>query len=124
MTVTAAQFRADFPEFADTSKFPDSMVNFWLGLAVKLLISDRWADILDEGTELMVAHECTIAYRNTLGAPGGVLAPQASKAVDKVSVSYDISAVRLDNAGHWGGTSYGMQFFQLMRIVGAGPVQL
>lgn len=124
MTVTAASFRVNFPEFVDTSKYPDSMVNFWLAFMAKLLVPDRWADIIDEGLQLSLAHQLTIAYRNTLGAPGGVLAPQSAKAVDKVSASYDTKAVTLENAGHWNGSSYGLQFYQLLRMVGMGVIQL
>lgn len=123
MTVDAAKFRADFPEFADESKYPPAMVDFWLGFAAKLLISDRWADVLDYGLELMTAHNLTVAKRNE-ATPGAIAAPVASKSVDKVSISYDTSAIKLENAGHWGATSYGIQFLQLARMVGAGGVQL
>jgi len=124
MSVDAAKFRQDFPEFADTTKYPDAMVNFWLGFAVLMLNADRWGAALDYGVELMVAHEVTLAAASKAGKPGAILAPQSSKTVDKVSVSYDTSAVKLENAGHWAGTSYGMQFFQMARMMGAGGVQL
>lgn len=123
MTVTAAKFRADFPEFASTVSYPDSMVNFWLGFAAKLLLSDRWADMLDYGIELMTAHNVVIAKRNA-ATPGAIAAPVASKSVDKVSVSYNTNAIVLENAGHWGGTTYGIQFLQLARMVGSGGMQL
>lgn len=119
MTVTAAQLRADFPAFADTDKFPDAQVNFWLSFALSMLPESRWAAMLDHGVELMTAHQLTLAARG-----GSTAAPQTSKSVDKVAVSYDTSAVTLDNGGHWNGTSYGIQFLQLARMVGAGGMQL
>lgn len=33
MTVTVATFRADFPEFADTNKYPNSTIQYWLAIA-------------------------------------------------------------------------------------------
>lgn len=124
MTVTAAQFRLDFPEFADTVKYPDPMVTFWLNYAALMLNADRWATALNFGIELMTAHQVALAARNLTGTPGAILAPQSAKSVDKVAVSYDTSAVRLENAGHWNGTSYGIQFIQLARMMGAGGMQL
>ena len=125
----AATFRADFPEFADTTAYPNGQVNFWIAAASKLLNADRWADMLDLGAELFTAHHLTIGKRDQTaaaagGIPGQVQGIQTSKAVDKVSASYDASAIAYDNAGFWNATSYGMRFFQLARMVGAGGVQL
>jgi hypothetical protein len=124
MTVTAASFRVDFPEFSDTTKYPDAAVTFWLTYALTLLNAQRFCEMLDYATEFFIAHELTLGYRNRPGYTGLVMAPQASKTVDKVSVSYDTSSVKLENAGHWGGTSYGLQLLGLMRMFGAGPIQL
>lgn len=99
------------------------MVQFWLNLAGKMLNADRWVDILDFGTELFVAHQLILGARNLKNA-GQVNAPVSSKSVDKVSVSYDTKNVQLENAGHWATTSYGLQFWQLMQMAGAGGVQL
>lgn len=121
MAVTAAQFRLDFPEFGDTTRYPDALVTFWLNFAVTMLTptAARWDTVFNMGVELMTAHQVTLAKR-----AGALAAPQASKAVDKVSVSYDTSAVTLENGGHWNGTSYGVQFLQLARMIGAGGIQL
>lgn len=129
MTVSATSFRVDFPEFASTGTYPDAMVNFWLGLAGKLLDPTRWDDLLDYGTELFVAHNLTLAARDQKsataggipGAGGGVV---ASKAVDKVSVSYDTALAGIEGAGNWNLTTYGTRYIQLARMVGAGGVQL
>lgn len=123
MAVDAAKLRADFPEFANTATYPDAMVAFWLAFAARMLPADRWADLIDTGVELMTAHQLVLAARAGKGA-GAIVAPQTAKSVDKVSVSYDTGAVRLENAGHWAGTSYGMQFLQLARMIGAGGMQL
>lgn len=119
MTVTPAILRTNFPEFEDTAIYPDVVVQFWLGYAIKMLPECRWGDVLDEGVQLMTAHQLVLAAR-----AGAIAAPQSAKAVDKVSVSYDTGAVTIENAGHWNGTSYGIQFYMLARMMGAGPIQL
>jgi hypothetical protein len=39
-----------------------------------------------------------------------------------VSVSYDTAAVTLTDAGHWNATTYGIQFWQLQQMAGAGGI--
>lgn len=125
----AAQLRADFPEFADTAKYPDSAVNLWLNLGAKLLPEDRWCDLLDLGLELFAAHNLAIAADNQLaasvgGAPGQVKGPTTSKSVDKVSVGYDSGAVALTDGGFYNLKTYGIRLLQLARMVGTGGIQL
>ena len=125
----AAKFRQDFPEFADTTKYPDPAVNLWLGLASTTLPADRWCDYLDIGMELFTAHNLALAAGNQAtaavgGAPWQVKGPMTSKAVDKVSGGYDSGAATLDDGGFFNLTTYGIQFLQLSRMIGSGGIQL
>ncbi len=126
----AATFRADFPEFSSTLDYPDAQVNFWLGLAGQMLNTDRFADMLPFATELYTAHHLVLARKNLLsvqagGVPGvSTVAPMSSKSVDKVSASYDTQAVTYKDAGHWNATMYGLQFYNLILMFGAGGIQL
>lgn len=129
MSITVAQLRTDFPEFADGSVYPDPTVNFWLGVAAITLPADRWDTLLGIGTELFTAHHLVVsagaAEDNAIGStPGEVTGPTASKSVDKVSVSYDTGALALENGGFWNLSVYGIQFLQFARMVGAGGIQL
>lgn len=129
MIVTPADLRRDFPEFADAAKYPEPMVQFWLNLAVLSLPELRWGDWWAIGQELFAAHQLVVAANNIKVAgrgntPGVVSGPVASKSVDKVSVSYDAGAVALTDGGFWNLTTYGIQFLQMARMVGAGGVQL
>lgn len=129
MTVTAASFRADFPEFASTTTYPDAMVSVWLAAAGNLLDAARWGALLDLGTELFIAHNLVLGARDqkaatnggTGGAASGVM---SSKSVDKVSVSYDTGAGTIEGAGAWNLTTYGVRYLQLARLVGAGGLQI
>ena len=124
-----ATFRQNFTEFSDTTRYPESLVAFWLDVVTRLLRSDRWADLLDVGLGLALAHHLVLAVRdqNTAQAgkvPGTVLGMQTSKSVDTVSVSYDVSAVTNEGGGFWNMTSYGVRFLGMARMVGAGWCQL
>lgn len=124
-----ATFREDFPEFTDDVKFPDARIEFWLSIAGIMLNATRWDTLLDHGTELFIAHHLTMDLANqraadTGGNIGQTMGPLASKSVDKVAASYTTGAVTLENAGHWNLTTYGLQFYQLLRMVGAGGIQL
>lgn len=129
MAVTATSFRASYPEFADTVKFTDPTVNYYIALAGVLLNAARWTAVLGVGTELFVAHNVSIEARALEegaagGIPGGPTGPINSASVDKVSVGYDTGSGIEADAGHWNLTVYGTRFIKLARMMGAGPLQI
>jgi hypothetical protein len=129
MTVTPAQLRSDFPEFANTTTYPDSLVNMWLTVANSLVNPIRWAELTNLGIELVTCHHLAISAKDQLaaavgGAPGEVKGPTASKGVDKVSLSYDTGAVSMTDAGFWNMSAYGVRFLGLARMFGAGGLQV
>lgn len=124
------QFRTDFPEFADKTRYPDAAVNFYLGQADSLLSQDVMGDQFVYLAELFTAHYTelrgrAIATANAGGgvnsAGGGVL---TSKSVDKVSASYDVSGIINPDAGFWNNTGYGREFYWWWSMYGMGGVQL
>ncbi|KWF81302.1 hypothetical protein WL94_28450 [Burkholderia cepacia] len=124
-----AQFRQTFPEFANTTLYPDPVVQIWLTVAVSLVNPLRWMELTDIGIGLVTAHHLAIGMRdqNTAvvgGVPGQVTGPQTSKSVDKVSASQDTSAVTFDDAGFWNSTMYGVRYYTLARSMGAGGLQI
>ena len=130
MTVTATSFRADFPEFADTSKFATETINLWIDIAYKLLFEDVWAEMLDHGVRLFVAHHLLQSAQAQSAAASGSISfgantgVQTSKSVGPVSVGYDAGRTTFANAGNWNKTVYGVQMWQLIQMFGAGGVQL
>lgn len=129
MTITPDGFRADFPEFADAAAYPDSGITFWLTVASKLLNPLRWQDMLETGTELFVAHNLVLERQAqksaTAGAPPGVsTGPIATKTVGPVTQAYDTTAGIEEGAGHWNLTVYGTRFIWLVKMFGAGPIQV
>lgn len=128
MTITNDQFRADFPEFANTVNYPESMLTFWRNLAYLLLNADRWGDVLDVGVELYMAHNAALEYQafkqSKRGVPGTAVGMLTSKSVDKVSAGYDVSKVADEFAGSYNLTTYGMRLWRLIQQFGAGPIQV
>ena len=125
--VDVATFRAVFPEFGDAAKYPDARVQYYLDFAVQSLRPEAWRNLLERGTGLFVAHYLAMSAISRAGAiPGrGQLGIVASKSVGPASISYDNSAISAQaDAGHWALTSYGLMYWELMRMVGTGGWQL
>lgn len=125
MSFSIATFRTNFPEFTDETKYPDSMVSFWEGIADKRLNTLKWDTLLDEGLQLYTAHHLVISAMNVadvaLGAdPGKSTGVVGSQSVGGVSVSIDTGASLETDAGYWNETTYGKMFYRLMRTVAAG----
>jgi len=131
MTVTVASFRAAFPEFGGptTTTYPDPEVQFWLDLSSNLLDAGRWGSLFDYGQQLFVAHNLSMSFNSKTDvaggqAPGQVKGAVTSASVDKVSYSRDASSVMLPDAGHWNLSTYGLRYRQLVKMIGAGPIQV
>ncbi|MDC7868801.1 hypothetical protein TH60_05665 [Pantoea ananatis] len=127
---TVADFRRDFPQFSDEAKFPDSQITFRLNLADRLLNENvTGRELFPYFVGLFVAHYLVLFAadrRASLsgGAGGSTNGVQASKSVDKVSVSYDTGSTLNSDAGFWNNSRYGAEFWQLMMMFGAGGIQL
>lgn len=126
---TSDQFRADFPEFSDVTKYPDPSVNFYLSQADVILNQDVHGDQFVYLAELFTAHYVELRGRTLAGARGGFVSSggsgvASSKSVDKVSVSYDNSGTIDPDAGFWNKTGYGQEFFWWWSMFGAGGRQL
>jgi hypothetical protein len=129
MTVTAASFRGAFPAFANMATYTDPQVNFWITFALHFLNADRWADTIDYGVMLFVAHNLSLEFNANQSAkrgqnPGFVTGPVTSGSVDKVSYSRDVTSAMEDKAGHWNLSVYGLRYIRLAKMMGAGPVQV
>ncbi len=127
---TPADFRRDFPQFTDTVTYPEAQIQFRLNLA-DILLSEKVTGtrVFPYLVELFVAHYMALFAQDQRsaavgGAGGSSSGVQASKSVDKVSVSYDTSATLNPDAGFWNNTRYGAEFYQLITMFGAGGRQL
>lgn len=126
---TVSDFRRDFPQFSDATKYPDPVIQFRLNLADTLIDGSAMGDMLPYLAELFVAHYMALYASDTAagalgGAGGSTSGVVASKSVDKVSVSYDNSSTLNADAGFWNFSRYGAEFWQLLQFFGYGGVQL
>lgn len=126
--LTASQFRLDFPEFANTSTYPDTLINAWLTVAIALVNPAVWSNVLNLGTELCAAHYIVLAVRDQAAAQAGAPVGEpatltASEGAGDLSVAFDTALAGYANAGNWNTTSYGQRFWALARMMGAGPIQ-
>ena len=126
---TIAQFRTDFPEFGNSTTFPDAQVQFYLNLAEARLSMERWADLWTYGVELYTAHNLSLAQQRLgVAASGGQIGATTgiatSKAVGSVSKTMDLGVATTVGAGTYNLTTYGAEFYQLVEQVGIGGMQL
>ncbi len=125
-----ALFRTNFPEFADTVRYPSSQLTFWSTVAEAQVNKCAWKNQFDLGVQLYVAHEVTLAAQNTKvasfgGVPGTAASgPVTSKTVGGATIAFDAAQAAEKDAGYWNLTSYGKQFIRLARMYGAGAIQL
>lgn len=142
MTVTVESFRQNFPEFADSTAYPDSGITFYLNLAVgipgtspnswevfPILNPIRWRTQLDLATQLYIAHHVVLEKQASDAAavggnPGTATGPLTSKSVSSVAASYDPNVAKEENAGYWNLTVYGLRLYRLIRLFGMGPLQI
>lgn len=130
-SVSDASFLMVFPEFNDAGRFPAGQRMFWLNLALDVLPECRWGDYYEMGVYLFVAHHLSLFAPNQRaarrGASPGMAGPTGlitGKSVGGVSVSFDTGSVTYQNAGQWNMTTYGIRFYSLIQMVGAGAVQI
>jgi hypothetical protein len=124
-----AQFRTDFPEFSNTTRFPTSLITFWSNLAEKLVSKPRWDTCYGEGVALFTAHNVALASIDAAAAangktPGVATGVVQSKSLGSAAISYDTQGSMQADAGHWNQTTYGRRYAWLAKMFGAGPVQL
>ena len=122
-------FRQQFPEFRDSSIWPDESLEIWLQVANASLDTARWRNYYRMGVALFVAHMLALGKMSELqaqrgGVPGMNMGLVSSKSVNGVSISYNNSLAVMEGGGHWNLTSYGLRFLYFARMAGSGPVQI
>jgi len=131
--ISASQFQQNYDEFGNTEVYSPSVVQNVLTLAYLMLNSERWGAILDYGAQLFTAHYLALARRsanenasdNSANNPTGtMIGPISARSVDKASVNYDTANAIIEGGNHWNLTIYGVQFLDMSRMVGAGPMQV
>ena len=123
-------FRLHFPEFSDTTTYPDPQVQFHIDTATVMCSERVWGEMQQMAVELMTAHFLAMsqfmAQGGAAGGGGGGMVPgmqtgvKSSKSVSKVSVSYDHSGTGLEGWGPWNYTVYGQRWAWYAQLAGTG----
>ncbi len=122
-------FRANFPEFASATKYPSAQIAYWETVSEKVISEKIFGDLTDHARSLFVAHNLTLQAQNVStssngGAPGFSGGIVASKSVGSASISYDTGSSAEEGAGSYNLTIYGKQLYRLMKMFGAGCIQI
>jgi hypothetical protein len=89
--------------------------------------------VADIATQMWVAHQVVLekqalAAAATGGDPGTKIGIISSKSVNGASMGFDVSTVAggkmQENGGYYNQTVFGMRFYRLMKLRGAGPIQI
>ena len=129
MMVTTNGFRVDYPEFASTTLYTNRQISFYLEMAYSFLNADRWGRQLSYGVGLYVAHNLALVARamataKTGGIPGQPQGAPVAKKVGPIETRYSNVPSVKDGDDYWNLTTYGVQLLHLIRVMGAGPVQV
>lgn len=117
-------FRDAFPAFSSATAYPSASVTYWLGIANAMVNAERFGDLADHGRYLFAAHNLTLLGPANAPNSGATKGVASSKTIGKASITYDVSVGLIEGAGHWNLTTYGVQFWQLARMAGAGGLQV
>lgn len=123
-------FRSNFPEFSNTTTYPDPQLTFWASIAETMLNQCKFGSVMwPNAVMLYVAHEITLAAQNVQaasvgGSPGQSGGIANNKTVGAVSVGYDSQIQSEKDAGWWNRTTYGQQLWRWIQMFGAGCIQL
>ena len=126
--LTVAEFRQLYPSFTE-ELYPDEAVQIRLTIADKTFSDPPWKapDMRNHAMGLFTAHflqmqgSAAVGGSGKGGSPSGLV---SSKSVDGASVSFDTGSASWADAGFWNLTPYGRELWYLMRIFGAGAIQL
>lgn len=124
ITLDITQFRAAFPPFADTTKFPDALLNLQFGIATGYVSAEVWGCMTEQvrtsALWLQLAHQLQLGVAIGSTGTGSVGVVVGSKvgdvSVQLASPPYGTSAWR-----YWLMTTpYGTQLLGLLDAQAAG----
>jgi len=118
MTISVTDFRVRFPEFSDTTEYPDARIEMFIEDSADLYIGTdelRWGGKYDKAQAFLSAHLLTVGTGSEAGDSGAKVGPIQSKTAGGVSVTRAVAAStsRSDNDEFLMTTVYGQQFLTI-----------
>ena len=121
-----AQFRLDFPQFSNETKYTDSMCEFWSELGEAVNSKDVFpAAVYDKLIELYTAHHISLQQKDIFtsavgGSPVGDAGAMTQKTQGGVTYAFDGATSSIAGGGQFNATEYGRQYLQLRNIYAKG----
>lgn len=121
LTFDVALFRAQFPEFANGSTYPDALLQGYWDMAACFVSDEDYGFLSGSCRQLalnmLVAHFARINDQIATGNDPSII---SSATVDKVSISR-MTPKELNQWNYWlNQTPYGQQLLALLKVKGAG----
>ena len=120
---TPADIRARFPEFTDPP-FTDARIQLFIDDAVSELSEGAWGDYYDRGLSYFTAHLLSWATMASQGegTPGSIN-KVTSRKVGDVAINFGGQAAGSSSLeDYYNSTSYGQEYYRLIRLLGVSMV--
>ena len=117
--ITTASLRLRYPEFADTTMFPDARIQLFIDDAV-IYMSDenRWLDFYELAQSALVGHFLAVALASESGDSSSMF-PISKQDVDDVIIESAVSAAK-PNSSNLSTTTYGQVYQNFLRMTFTG----
>jgi len=127
--LTPSAFRINHPEFASSALYTNAQIVYYLEMAYSFLNEERWGSQLPYGIALYVAHNLALEARamniaKSGGVPGQPQGAPIEKKVGPVETRYATIPSGKEGDDYWNLTLYGIRFIRLVKLMGAGPIQI
>jgi len=127
MTITPAELRVRYPEFASATDYPDARIQTWIDKGVLELSETAWGDMYNEALYPFTAHYLAMStYTAGAGGAVGSIGPIASRSIGDVSVSF--ATIGNGNMSQMGAffmtTPYGQEYWRMVQLYGAGMLAI
>lgn len=117
MAVTVAQFRIDFPQFADDTAYPDSNIERSLTRSALRLDSTVWGSLYDEAQSYLAAH--LLAVSGSANLTQGLIG-QVTTITIPGEISVSGGSGSSGSSSGYSSTTYGQQFEELQKLIYGG----
>ncbi len=118
MAATPATLKAELTAFTSVA---DGTVQKWLDRAAKMMSSDRWGDLYDDGQTFLAAH--LMACAGLVAGVGAAAGAVKSKTVGPISITYEQAAASIADAD-LERTTYGRTYKTMRSTLVIGPMAL
>jgi len=128
MTITPAQLRVRYPEFASEVTYPDARIQTWIDKGVGELSESAWGDQYNEALYPFTGHY--LSWSSMVAAQagtGGPVGPVSSRSVGDVSVGFaTVGGVvkQTQQEAFFTLTPYGQEYWRMVLLYGVGMLAI